>query len=122
MALTRQPEPLTPAELISAALTDLGAIVRRAQAETLERDDFHALANRIRRRLKTARLMIAEPEPTIELTDLGAAIGRLMDAGLLTPAAELLPGVNRARTYGHLAVIDGDLSAPQQTTPSKEGA
>ena len=115
-ALTSQ----DPGDLITDALGDLGSLVRQHQAGTLSHEGFYDLINRMRTKLKAARIACGEPGE-LELTDLGAAIGRLIDAGVVTPASQLLPGVNRARTYGHLAVIDGDLSAIP-ADPTQQGA
>lgn len=94
---------------INDVIADLGSIVRRSQAGSLDQDGFYELTNRMRRNLKTLRLALNEDELTIELPELGAAIGQLIEAGQITVGSSLrLPeGVDRARTYGHLAVIDG---------------
>lgn len=121
--------PLAPFDRIAAinsAIQDLGSIVRRSQAGSLDQDSFYELAGRLRRTLKQLRVALTEDElderlDGLALTDLGAAIGRLVEAGVITPASQLLDGVGRARTYGHLAVIDGDLSA-LPADPTQQGA
>lgn len=112
--------PVDSLAAVNEVLADLGSLVRRVQAESLDQAAFYELTGRMRRRLKALRIDLS-PEPEIELTDLGAAIGRMIDAGLITPASELLPGLNRARTYGHLAVIDGDRAA-ERPNPQNQGA
>lgn len=107
MAVSRD-EAVTPLERVRVCKAALGLIVRRAVAETLTEDEFARLAGRMRSQLNALERDLAD-EPPIELTDLGASLGRLLDAGLIKPGAELLPGAQRARTYGHLAVIDGDV-------------
>lgn len=112
--------PIDGRAAVDEVLADLGHLVRRVQAGSLDQDAFYELTGRMRRRLRALRLDLTETEE-VALTDLGMVIGRLMDAGVLTPASELLPGLDRARTYGHLAVVDGDLAAARPN-PLNQGA
>lgn len=102
--------PFTPAELVRQLKADLGAIVRRAEAETLTEEEFAAISSRMRRHLRELEVYVADEEPMIELTDLGASIGRLINRGLIGPHTELLNGPERGRRHRHLVAIDGGLN------------
>ncbi len=105
--------------LLDEVLADLGGLVRRVQAGSLQQDEFYDLTRGMRRKLKVVRAELTA-DVEITLTDIGLAIGRLVDAGMITPASQLLPpGVNRARTVGHLVVLDGGLTP---NTNETEGA
>lgn len=110
-----------PAALITSALGDLGNLVRRAQAESLDQDSFLILVGDMRRKLKAARIACDAGMDTDELQEVGDALGRLLDSGRLRRGSALqrpvLPkGASRARYTGHLAVIDGGLAAPSEPT------
>ncbi|MNU42712.1 hypothetical protein D3C71_314780 [compost metagenome] len=114
--------PMDRIATVTDVLTDLGVIVRRSQAETLDRDTFHALAQKMRRQLKALRIELTKDEMPfeIELTDLGASIGQMLDNGVLTKGTALLEAVpDRCRTYGRFVVVDGDRPFD---TPYQQGA
>lgn len=97
----------TPNEKIERLLEDLGNIVRRVQAGSLDQDTFFETTRAMRRRLKALRVDLADE--AIELTELGASIGEMLDRGVLRPGTQLLDALpDRARTYGRFVVIDGD--------------
>ncbi len=99
--------------VIDDVLADIGSLVRRVQAGSLQQDEFYDLTRGMRRKLKTLRSELSAAEEII-LTDVGTAIGRLLSAGVIQPGSDLLPpGVDRARMVGHLAVIDGGISQNQ---------
>lgn len=95
--------------VINAVLADLGSLVRRTQADSLDQDAFYELTGKMRRNLKALRITLTEDELPISLSELGASIGLLLNAGDVQRGSSLtLPdGVGRARVYGELFVIDG---------------
>ena len=101
-------------ELVRLLKEDLGMIVRRSEAETLTEDEFKAIARRMRRCLNVLEMEVSEAERgMVELTDLGATIGRLTEAGVIQPRQELFRDApNRARAYRHLVAIDGGVTTP----------
>lgn len=97
----------TSAQMVEQLLADLGTIVRRVQAGSLDQDTFYDTTRAMRRRLKALRVELSE-EP-VGLTDLGASIGEMLDRGVLRSGTQLLDALpDRARTYGRFVVIDGD--------------
>lgn len=97
-------------DTVTSILATLGNLVRRTQAETLDQDTFYELAGQMRRDLKALRVDLGGDASEIELTDLGQAVGNLLDSGAIKPASALLDQLpDRARTYGSFVVIDGDL-------------
>lgn len=108
-----------PAALITSALGDLGNLVRRAEAETLDQNAWLQLTRDMRRKLKAARVACAAGMDVEELQEVGDVLGHLLDSGMLRRGSALqrpvLPkGASRARYTGHLAVIDGGLAAPSE--------
>ncbi len=86
----------TPLELVGDLKADLGNIVRRFYAGTLDAETFVALAARLRGGLR-------ELEAALEGREAPEAVDPLT-----------IPG---ARFYGHLAAIDGGRTDPN--TPKK---
>lgn len=113
--MTRAVEIAESRLVIEDVLADLGTLVRRVQADSLQQDEFYDLTRSMRRKLKGLRAELTTDEP-IDLTDVGMAIGRLIDAGIVTPATELFAGVDRARTRGRFVVIDGGAQTQSKTT------
>lgn len=101
--------------VIEDVLADLGTLVRRVQAGSLEQNEFYDLTRAMRRKLKGLRAELTPEEP-IDLTDVGMAIGRLIDAGIVTPATELFAGIDRAPTRGRFVVIEGGIQTQPNTT------
>lgn len=115
--------PMNRVATVNDILADLGSIVRRSQAESLDRDTFYALAGKMRRQLKALRIALTMDEAApadLDLPALGAAVGEMLDRGALVRGSDLLEAVpDRCRTYGHFVVIDGD--RPFET-PYQHGA
>lgn len=112
-----------PAALITSALGDLGNLVRRNQAQSLDHDTFLELVRDMRRKLKAARIACDAGLDVDELQEVGDVLGRLLNSGMLRRGSALqrpaLPeGASRARYTGHLTVIDGGLNRPM-ATPSE---
>ena len=112
--------PMDRMAIVTEVLGDLGTVVRRAHAQTLDQDSFIALANKMRRDLKALRIDLTKDEmPDGQaLTELGASIGELLNTGELVTGSALLDGVpDRCRTYGRFIVVDGghglDFSTPK---------
>lgn len=109
--------PPATIDLVRELKADLGMIVRRSFADSLTEDEFRQVATRMRSRLNALEYELGEAGP-VSLHDLGSTLGAMIDAGRLRRASDLLP--NRTRTYGHLAVIDGDRAPPIQSQ-TKQG-
>ncbi len=91
--------------LIDTALADIGAVVRRANSETLTEEEFHGLMGRARKSLLDLRGRLdLDVEERVEAADV-----ETLPNGLVLPK-----GVQRARTFfagrTPCALIDGGLA------------